>query len=130
MVSLEKTPHYQFNCEKGLHQEGYPAVKLCLKRERIYVMSKIVERNNQTGTLCEGVVNGRTDFQVGPPIRSMLCKIIQARLKLCIESVNVGTMHGKASEVVETLAKRRIEKENLFYPRNTLERLHNTNDYW
>ena len=68
-------------------------------------MSNIVETNNQAGTLCEGVVNGRMGFQVGPPIRSMSCKIVQKRLKLCTESINVGNMHGKASEVVKTLAQ-------------------------
>ena len=48
------------SCEKGLCQEGYPAVKLCFKPERIYVISNIAERNNGTGTLCEGVSSVRS----------------------------------------------------------------------
>ena len=70
-------------------------------------MSNIVERNNGTGTLCEGVINGRVGVNVGP-VRSMSCKILQKRFKLRITSLNVATMHGRASEIVETLAKRRI----------------------
>ena len=71
-------------------------------------MSNIVLRNSRTRTLSEGVVNGRAGVNVGP-IRSISCKILQKRSKLRIASLNVGTMCGKASEIVETLARRRIE---------------------
>ena len=71
-------------------------------------MSNIVERNSGTGTLCEGVINGRAGVNVGP-VRLMSCKILQKRFKLRIASLNVGTMHGRASEIVETLAKRRTD---------------------
>ena len=83
MVSSRKTPSYLFSSDKGLRQEGHPAFKLCLKPERIYVMSKIVERNNRTGTSYEGVVNGRTGVQVGP-IRSISCEVLQKKIKLHI----------------------------------------------
>ena len=71
-------------------------------------MSNIVERNNGTGTLCEGVVNGRAGVNVGH-VRSISCKILQKKFKLRIASLNVGTMDGRASEIVETLARRRID---------------------
>ena len=71
-------------------------------------MSNIVVRNNGTGTLSEGVVNGRAGVNVGP-VRSISCEILQKRFKLRIASLNVGTMRGKASEIVETLARRRID---------------------
>ena len=71
-------------------------------------MSNIVERNNGTGTLREGVVNGRAGVNVGP-VKSISCKILQKRFKLRIASLNVGTMHGRASEIVETLARRGID---------------------
>ena len=71
-------------------------------------MSNIVVRNNGTGTLSEGVVNRRAGVNVGP-IRSISCEILQKRFKLRIASLNVGTMRGKASEIVETLARRRID---------------------
>ena len=71
-------------------------------------MSNIVLRNSRTRTLSEGVVNGRAGVNVGP-IRSISCKILQKRSKLRIASLNVGTMCGNASEIVETLARRRIE---------------------
>ena len=44
-------------------------------------MPNIVVRNNVTGTLCEGIVNGRADVNVGP-IRSISCEILQRRFKL------------------------------------------------
>ena len=72
------------------------------------VMSNIVERNNGTGTVCEGVVNGRAGVNVGP-VRSISCKILQKRFKLRIASLNVGTMRGRASKIVESLARRRID---------------------
>ena len=71
-------------------------------------MSNIVERNSRTGTLCEGVVNGRAGVNVGP-VRSISCKILQKRFKLRIASLNVDTMHSRAGEIVETLARRRID---------------------
>ena len=71
-------------------------------------MSNIVVRNNGTGTLSEGVVNGRAGVNVGP-VRSISCEILQKRFKLRIASLNVGTMRGRASEIVETLARRRID---------------------
>ena len=70
-------------------------------------MSNIVERNNGTGTLCEGVVNGRAGVNV-VSVRSISCEILQKKFKLRIASLNVGTMRGRASEIVETLARRRI----------------------
>ena len=71
-------------------------------------MSNIVARNNGTEMLGEGVINGRTGVNVGP-VRSISCKIWQKRCKLQIASLNVGTMRGKCSEIVETLARRRID---------------------
>ena len=71
-------------------------------------MSNIVERNSVTGSLCEGVVNSRMVVRVGP-VRSISCEILQKRFKLRIGSQNVDTMLGRASEVVETLARRRID---------------------
>ena len=71
-------------------------------------MSNIVERNNGTGTVCEGVVNGRAGVSVGR-VRSISCEILQKRFKLRIASLNVGTMRGRASEIVESLARRRID---------------------
>ena len=71
-------------------------------------MSDIAVRNNGTGTLSEGVANGRAGVNVGP-VRSISCEILQKRFKLRIASLNVGTMRGKASEIVETLARRRID---------------------
>ena len=68
-------------------------------------MSNIVVRNNRTGTLSEGVINGRAGVNVGS-IRSIACEILQKRFKLRIASPNVGTMRGRASEIVETLATR------------------------
>ena len=62
-------------------------------------MSNIAERNNGIGNLCEGVGS----------VRLKPYKIIQKRFKLCIASLNVGTMHGRAIEVVETLARRRTD---------------------
>ena len=44
-------------------------------------MSNIVVRNNKTGTLSEGVVNGRVGVNVGP-VRSISCKILQKKFKL------------------------------------------------
>ena len=44
-------------------------------KERIYVMSNIVERNNETGTLCEVVVNDRMSVHVGRP-KSVSCKFL------------------------------------------------------
>ena len=70
-------------------------------------MSNIVERSNGTGTVCEGVVNGRAGVNVGP-VRSISCEILQKRFKLRIASLNVGTMCSRASEIVESLARRRI----------------------
>ena len=86
--------------EKGLRQEGHLAVK--------FLLQNTVVRNNGTGTLSEGVVNGRAGVNVGP-VRSISCEILQKRFKLRIASLNVGTMRGKASEIVETLARRRID---------------------
>ena len=71
-------------------------------------MSNIVVRNNGTGTLSEGVVNGTAGVNVRP-VRSISCEILQKRFKLRIAFLNVGTMRGKASEIVETLARRRID---------------------
>ena len=65
--------------EKGLHQEGHPAVKFRFKPEGFNVMSNIVVRNNRTGTLSEGVVNGRAGVNVSP-IRSISGKILQKDL--------------------------------------------------
>ena len=65
--------------EKGLHQEGHPAVKFRFKPEGFNVMSNIVVRNNRTGTLSEGVVNGRVGVNVSP-IRSISGKILQKDL--------------------------------------------------
>ena len=62
-------------------------------------MSDIAERNNGIGNLCEGVGS----------VRLKPYKIIQKRFKLCIASLNVGTMHGRAIEVVETLARKRTD---------------------
>ena len=59
-------------------------------------MSNIVVRNNRTGTLSEGVVNGRAGVNVGP-VRSISCKFLQKNFKLRIASLNVGTMRGRAS---------------------------------
>ena len=70
-------------------------------------MSNIVVRNNGTGTLNESVVNSRVGVNVSP-VRLISCEILQKRFKLQIASLNVGTMHGKASEIVETLARTRI----------------------
>ena len=89
-------------------------------------MSNIVVRNNGTGTLSEGVVNGRAGVNVGP-VRSISCEILQKRFKLRIASLNVGTMRGRASEIVETLARRRID---ICSAGNTLEGLLNKNDHW
>ena len=89
-------------------------------------MSNIVVRNNGTGTLSEVVVNGRAGVNVGP-VRSISCEILQKRFKLRIASLNVGTMRGRASEIVETLARR---KSDLCSPGNTLEGLLNKKDYW
>ena len=69
-------------------------------------MSNIV-RNNRTGTLSEGVVNSKAGVNVGP-VRLIPCKILQKKFKLRITSLNVGTMRGRASEIVETLARKRI----------------------
>ena len=71
-------------------------------------MSNIVERNNGTGTVCEGVVNGRAGVNVSP-VRSISCEILKKRFKLRIASLNVGTMRGRACEIVESLARRRID---------------------
>ena len=71
-------------------------------------MSNLVVRNNGTGTLSEGFAKGRAGVNVGP-VRSISCEILQKRFKLRIASLNVGTMRGKASEIVETLARRRID---------------------
>ena len=68
----------------------------------------VVERNKGTGTLCEGVVNSRTGVGV-VPMSSKSCEILQKRLKLHIASLNIGTMHARDSEVVETLARRGID---------------------
>ena len=70
-------------------------------------MSNIVVRNNGTGTLSEGIVNNRAGVNVGP-VRSISCEILQKRFKLQIAYPNVGTMRGRASEIVEILASRRI----------------------
>ena len=107
MVSLEKHPVTSLAVKK-VCQEGHLVVKHCFKPERIYVMSNIVERNSVTGSLCEGVVNSRMVVRVGP-VRSISCEILQKRFKLRIGSQNVDTMLGRASEVVETLARRRID---------------------
>ena len=95
--------------EKGLRQEGHPAVKFLLKPESFNVMSNIVVRNNGNGILSEGVVNGRANVNVGPVI-SISCEILQKRFKLRIASLNVGTVRGRASDIVETLARRRIDR--------------------
>ena len=71
-------------------------------------MSNIVVRNNGTGTLSEGVVNGRAGVNVGL-VRSISCEILEKRFKLRIASLNFGTMRGRASKIVETLARRRID---------------------
>ena len=71
-------------------------------------LQETVVRNNGIGTLNEGVVNGRAGGNVGP-IRSISCEILQKRFKLRIASLNVGTMRVRASEIVETLARRRID---------------------
>ena len=71
-------------------------------------MSNIVVRNNKSGTLSESVVNERVGVNVGP-IRSISGEILQKTFKLRIASLNVSTMRGKASEIVETLAGRRID---------------------
>ena len=94
--------------EKGLHQEGHPAIKFRFKPESFNVMSNIVVRNNRTGTLSEGVVNGRVSVNVGP-VRSISCEIPQKRFKRQIASLNVGTKHCRASEIMETLARRIID---------------------
>ena len=70
-------------------------------------MSNIILRNNGTGTSSEGVINGRAGVNLGP-VRSISCKILQNKFKLRIASLNVDIMHGKASEIVETLARRII----------------------
>ena len=64
-MNLNKPSVNCFNCEKGLRQEGHPAVKHCCKLERIYVMSNIADRNKGTEISCEGVINSRKDFGVG-----------------------------------------------------------------
>ena len=63
--------------------------------------------DNGTGTSCEGVVHGRVG-DVGPA-RSISSEILQKRVALRVASLNVGTMRGRASEVVETLERRRID---------------------
>ena len=64
-MNLNKPSVTCFNCEKGLRQEGHPAVKHCCKLERIYVMSNIADRNKGTEISCEGVINSRKGFGVG-----------------------------------------------------------------
>ena len=71
-------------------------------------MSNIVVRNNGNGTLSEGIVNCRAGVKV-VPVRSISCEILQKRFKLQIASLNVGIMRGRANEIVETLARRRID---------------------
>lgn len=44
-------------------------------KERIYVMSNIVERNNETDTLCQVVNNDRMDVQLGLA-KSVSCKFL------------------------------------------------------
>ena len=72
-------------------------------------MSCLILLKETTGlelyALCEGVVNGRAGVNVGP-VRSISCEILQKRFKLRIASVNVGSMRGRASEIVDTLARR------------------------
>ena len=100
-----------FSSEKNLRQEGHLAVKLCFRPDRIYVMSNIVERNNGTKTLCESVVKRSTGVRVGPDwdhVKSYKKKTTKKKIKLHIVSLNVGTSCGRATKVVETLAKRRI----------------------
>ena len=97
IVPLENTQLPILLVEKGLRQEGHLAVK--------FLLQNIVVRNNGTGTLSEGVVNGTAGVNVRP-VRSISCEILQKRFKLRITSLNDGTMRGKASEIVETLARR------------------------
>ena len=54
-----------------------------------------------------GVVSGREKVRCGP-----IQTVIQRPHKLCklwLSSLNVGTMHGRANEVVETLGRRNID---------------------
>ena len=109
MVSLERHPVNLFCLlKKVCVRKGIRQLNFCFKPESFNIMSNIVVRNNGTGTLSEGVINSRAGGNVGP-VRSISCKFQQSRFKLRIASLNVGTMYDKASEIVETLARRRID---------------------
>ena len=70
-----------------------------------------MEPNNGTGTNSESVVHGRAGHHVVGPVRSISRKIPQQKPKfnLRIATWNVGTMSGRAGEVVETLERRKID---------------------
>ena len=59
---------------------------------------------NGTGNNIESVVNGRAG---SGPVRSKSCKTPHIDMK--IASWNIGTMRGRSSEIVETIARRNID---------------------
>ena len=123
MVYLEKHSATYLAAKKVYVRKGIRQLNFASNLKE-FVMSNIIERNKGTGTVCEGAINDRTGVRVGP-VRSISCEILHKRSHLRIASLNFGTMRGRASEIVKTLARRRIDICAV-----TLERLLNTNDYW
>ena len=67
------------------------------------VLNKL--NKNGTGNFVKGVVNGRVDVRCGRPQTDI--KLLHQKLR--IASLNVGTMRGRSSEVVETVTRRGID---------------------
>ena len=91
---------------KGLRQEGHPTVKLSASIKSCK-MSNVMPYNGAISNR-DGVTLGTKKLRCGriqTVIQQPLCKT----WKLRVSSSNVGTMHGRASEVVETISRRRID---------------------
>ena len=91
----------------SLHQKGYPAVKLSASIKSCKISD--VMSYNRTISNRDGVIPGRERVKC-EPIETVIqrphqvCKICRLR----VSSWNVGTMSGRASEVAETIGRRRI----------------------
>ena len=105
MVFQVKTP----SLPRGFYQEGHPAVKLSASIKSCKMSNNVMSDNGAISNK-DSVIHSREKVRCGP-IQTIIrrphqvCKIC----KLCVSSWNVGTMHGNASEVVETLGCRGID---------------------
>ena len=91
-----------------MHQEGHPTVKLSASIKSCKMLNNVMSYNGAISNRDSGVP-GREKVRCGP-IQTVIQRSHQGYkiCKLGVSSWNAGTMHGRASEVVETLGRRHI----------------------